>query len=341
MFFLLCCSLFADQMEDLSFETADGDGRVTAKSKAKPSCPARQPKGPVKKREAKTRSPSSKMMAGPMVKKSIAKTRKAPKAPMKSNVDQEKLAEELFEELEGLAAEAAASTPKMWRQGRTIRLGSDCAGLGSDYVSLRIILDDSIKIKTKFVAEMDENKLQWLKAIASFLGNDTPEIIYKNVLERDNDNAPDLDIFVSGAPCPPFSSAGAGGGMADSRGWLILHSVKYVLRKRPPIFVLENVRGLTTAKHKWILKRISKCLTKAGYKCHCSLLSTEEHGIPQSRPRVYLVAILKKCIARPFQFPDPVDYQSSLKRFLGKDHGAKKTKLSEVAAANVKRAMLV
>ena len=143
-------------------------------------------------------------------------------------------------------------------------------------------------------------------------------------------------------PPAPHSHRQGQGGMADSRGWVILHSVKYVLQKKPPIFVLENVRGLISDKHKWILKRISKCLSKAGYKCDCSLLNAEEHGIPQSRPRVYLVAILKNCIARPFQFPDPVNYQLSLKRFLAKDHGAKKaTKLSEVAAKNVKRATLV
>ena len=322
-------------MEDLSYETADV-GRVAAKSKAGPA----RPKG-LAKQVAKTN------MAGPMVKKSIAKTKKEPKqapmkAPMKCSVDQEKLAEELFKELENLAEAAASAPPKRWKPGRSIRLGSDCAGLGSDYVSLTVILDDSIQVKTKFVAEMDENKLQWLRAIASHLGNDTPDIVYKNVLERDNDTAPDLDVFVSGAPCPPFSSAGTGGGMADSRGWVLLHSVKYVLQKKPPVFVLENVKGLISDKHKWILKRISKCLSKAGYKCYCSLLNTEEHGIPQSRPRVYLVALLKNCIARPFQFPDPVNYQSSLKRFLAKDHGAKKaTKLSEVAAKNVKRATLV
>ena len=284
-------------MDDLSYETADV-GHVAAKSKAGPA----RPKG-LAKQVAKTN------MAGPMVKKSIAKTKKEPKqapmkAPMKCSVDQEKLAEELFKELENLAEAAASAPPKTWKPGRSIRLGSDCAGLGSDYVSLTVILDDSIQVKTKFVAEMDEHKLQWLRAIASHLGNDTPDIIYKNVLERDNDTAPDLDVFVSGAPCPPFSSAGTGGGMADSRGWVILHSVKYVLQKKPPIFVLENVRGLISDKHKWILKRISKCLSKAGYKCDGSLLNTEEHGIPQSRPRVYLVAILKNCIARPFQFPD-------------------------------------
>ena len=72
-------------------------------------------------------------------------------------------------------------------------------------------MDDSIQVKTKFVAEMDENKLQWLRAIASHLGNDTPDIVYKNVLERDNDTAPDLDIFVSGAPAPHSHRQGQGG----------------------------------------------------------------------------------------------------------------------------------
>ena len=122
---------------------------------------------------------------------------------------------------------------------------------------------------------------------------------------------------MSGAPCPPFSSAGKGKGMADPRGWLLLSSVKYAIVKRPPVFGSENVKGLASRGNKWILKRIQRILKLAGYKCFCAMMDTREHGVPQSRPRIYLIALLVKHLHpdRPFSFPEPIP-QPRLKRFL-------------------------
>ena len=72
------------------------------------------------------------------------------------------------------------------------------------------------------MAEKDEQKVSWLKAISSHIGDETPDIIYDDIVARDNNEAPDVDLFVSGAPCPPFSSAGKRKGLSDERGWLIL-----------------------------------------------------------------------------------------------------------------------
>ena len=190
------------------------------------------------------------------------------------------------------------------------------------------------------MAEMNATKLQWLQAIESHLGNSTPDVIYADVMNRDR--APDVDVMISGAPCPPFSSAGKGKAMADARGWLLLSSVKYAVMRKPPVLGLENVKGLANVKNKWILKRIQRILKLAGYKCYCAVMDTKEHGIPQSRPRVYLIASLKKHLRpdRPFSFPEPVP-QPRLKRFLmnaGKVE--KKTKLSKRVLSNVARAIL-
>jgi hypothetical protein len=130
--------------------------------------------------------------------------------------------------------------------------------------------------------------------------------------------------------------------MADARGWLLLSSVKYDVMRKPPVFGLENVRGLANVKNKWILKRIQRILKLAGYKCYCAVMDTKEHGIPQSRPRVYLIALLKKHLRpdRPFSFLEPVP-RPRLKRFLmnaGKVE--KKTKLSKSVLSNVARAIL-
>lgn len=161
-------------------------------------------------------------------------------------------------------------------------------------------------------------------------------------MQRDNEHAPDVDILMSGAPCPPFSSAGKGKGMADPRGWLLLSSVKYAVVKRPPVFGLENVKGLASRGNKWILKRIQRILKLAGYKCYCAMMDTREHGVPQSRPRIYLIALLVKHLHpdRPFSFPEPIP-KPRLKRFLWILRiWEKKAKLSKGPLANVRRAIL-
>ena len=141
-------------------------------------------------------------------------------------------------------------------------------------------------------------------------------MIYADVMNRDH--APDVDLMISGVPCPPFSAAGKGKAMADARGWLLLSSVKYDVMRKPPVFGLENVRGLANVKNKWILKRIQRILKLAGYKCYCAVMDTMQGAWHSTKPSgVYLIALLKKHLRpdRPFSFLEPVP-RPRLKRFL-------------------------
>ena len=64
-----------------------------------------------------------------------------------------------------------------------------------------------------------------------FYTGSTKEVVYHDVTLRDNTVAPRCDIYMSGAPCPAFSTAGKGGGLSDPRGSVLLHSVDYVLTR--------------------------------------------------------------------------------------------------------------
>ncbi len=74
--------------------------------------------------------------------------------------------------------------------------------------------------------------------------------------------------------------------------------IKYILKNKPRLFILENVSGLMSRRHKKtldkLLKRISKEKRRNGsryYNIRHKLLNTNEYGIPQNRPRVYIVGI--------------------------------------------------
>src|SRR5262249_43515609 len=58
----------------------------------------------------------------------------------------------------------------------------------------------------------------------------------------------------------------------------------------PPIIVLENVYGILTAKAGRDFAAIGECLTLAGYTFG-ALLVDAIHFLPQSRPRVFIVAV--------------------------------------------------
>ncbi|CAJ1379292.1 unnamed protein product [Effrenium voratum] len=314
-------------MDDLEFDNhacaATGKPRATT-GKPRAARPKAKAQAGGERRKAGIRAVKKilkKKTSGKQQKAKPTTTRQASSSSLQNMV-----ATKFLQELGALASKLAAEEREggssfaraELRRGRTILLGSDCAGLGSDLVSLVMSLDTA-SAKTKFVAEADQGKLQWLRAISAHLADETPELEYQDITTRDNRLAPRVHLFVSGAPCPPFSSAGKRGGLSDDRGWLILHSLSYVVWQRPMVAVFENVKGLANARNKALLDAIVKILKDCGYKVYADILNTQEHGLPQSRPRVYVVAMLKDYIlpTRKFSFPEPIA-MPSLERCL--DH---------------------
>ena len=166
-----------------------------------------------------------------------------------------------------------------------LTLGSDCSGIGVDYLALKFA-GLPLPIDTAFCSEVDDDK----KRMLAIMHESSPiRIMYNDIAERDNSEAPEVDIFVSGAPCQAFSSAGKRLGAAESRGLVILHSLSYVIEKLPSVVVFENVAGLLHKKHKAVFVTVNRVLTLLGYNVSHKLVNTKEHGIPQSRPRVYII----------------------------------------------------
>lgn len=74
---------------------------------------------------------------------------------------------------------------------------------------------------------------------------------------------------------------------------------KIIARVRPRMFLFENVRGLLTAR--WTQDGDRKIWPDVlaefrgipGYEVRWSLVSARDYGVPQNRPRVFLVGIRK------------------------------------------------
>jgi DNA-cytosine methyltransferase len=192
-------------------------------------------------------------------------------------------------------------------QDACVTMGSDCSGYGSDMIALKLL---GVKPKLVFLAEKDDGKRELLFAVHRLLDHGAMDrtIIYKDIKDRINATAPYVDLFVSGAPCPAFSSAGKRLGLRDlqDRGVTIFYSLDYVRAQRPRVVILENVAGLTQGSSKELFHDILDILKDLGYTVEWSILNTKDHGIPHSRPRVYVVAIRTKFLSEPFTFPGRV-----------------------------------
>ncbi len=104
---------------------------------------------------------------------------------------------------------------------------------------------------------------------------------------------PTHDILCAGFPCQPFSKAGEQHGLdCPESGDTLIRAVTRIIRQRRPKYVLlENVANLEYHDNgaTWN-RRVRRRLVDAGYAVSARTLSPHEFGIPQVRPRFFIVA---------------------------------------------------
>ena len=123
-----------------------------------------------------------------------------------------------------------------------------------------------------------------------------------------------LDVLQGGVPCQAFSQAGERQGLDDPRGKLIVQFNKLINDCEPRVFIVENVKGLTTHNKGETLKGILKLFENSGkYKVYTKVLNAKDYEVPQKRERIMSVGI-KSSISLPFTYP-----QKSEKNVLLKD----------------------
>ncbi|WP_417729568.1 DNA cytosine methyltransferase [Roseovarius sp.] len=105
----------------------------------------------------------------------------------------------------------------------------------------------------------------------------------------------DLDAIVGGPPCQSWSSAGHQKGLADERGQLFRHFIKLANSLDPRFIIMENVRGLLTARGLdgepgSALALLREDLRKEGWQTAVSLLNAADYGVAQRRVRLFVIA---------------------------------------------------
>lgn len=114
-------------------------------------------------------------------------------------------------------------------------------------------------------------------------------------------NKPNPDIVFGGPPCQGFSISNQrtrGEGNIDN--WLFMEFIRIVSLVRPRAVVLENVKGILETCKGSFFDRITTRLKRLGYKVTSQILNAKDYGVPQSRSRLFIVALKGK---RAFKFP--------------------------------------
>jgi len=185
---------------------------------------------------------------------------------------------------------------------RPLKIGTDCSGMETPVMGL---LKLKVPFEHMFSCDIDRH------VKTQILQNFPPKIWYDDLMTRDNTAAttPAVDIYVAGFPCQSFSSAGLQKGFKDRRGMVFYGCCDYIDNKRPRAFILENVKGLINHDGGNTFKQVKNSLEGIGggaYEVHTQLLNSQDHGVPQSRPRVYMIGIRKDCRQCNFEFPLPL-----------------------------------
>ena len=123
-----------------------------------------------------------------------------------------------------------------------------------------------------------------------------------DLTKLDKTQIPTFDILCAGFPCQPFSQAGFKKGFDDIRGTLFFEIAEIIKLKKPSAFFLENVRGLYSHDEGRTFETIRSILTEElGYSFHHAIVKASEHGLPQHRPRLFMVGFRDPSVQ--FEFP--------------------------------------
>lgn len=189
------------------------------------------------------------------------------------------------------------------------------AGIGGFHLAMHALGGECV-----FASEIDQYARQTY--IHNFK-NISPQLFKAGLFNSDirqivPDEIPDFDVLCAGFPCQPFSQAGYKRGFNDShnseRGNLFFNIADILEVKRPKAYFLENVQGLVNHDRGKTFKVIRQVLElDLGYSFYYQIVKASDYGLPQLRPRIFIVGFRDEEFFKGFNFPEksPLEFNMS------------------------------
>ena len=161
----------------------------------------------------------------------------------------------------------------------TLTYAELCAGYGGIGLAIESVLD----ARLAWYAENDA-------APSQIMARHHPDVPnHGDITQADWATVEPVDILAAGFPCQPVSAAGKRRGEHDER-WLWDDVARAVRDLRPGLVVLENVRGLLTARRGRLFGRVLGSLADLGYDARWYGLRAADVGAAHGRFRVFAFA---------------------------------------------------
>lgn len=191
--------------------------------------------------------------------------------------------------------------------GRPINVATMCSGTESPLLVLQM-LDEALRakgmgslpVKHHFSAEIDATKQAYIER------NFRPRILFRDVRELGEENATtattaygadepipgNLDILVAGFVCKDLSSLNSKRKTVDDQGetgdtWRAIYH--YAKHFQPGIVLLENVKSTGSVWDDVVIR-----WSNIGYEAAWMYCDSKAYYIPQTRERMYMIAINRK-----------------------------------------------
>ena len=154
--------------------------------------------------------------------------------------------------------------------------------------------------------ESVEKAVEYDPVIANTYQRNHPEVDVivddiKNIDTSDMFAGTTADVIIGGPPCQGFSMAGARirqGFIDDPRNYLFKHYFNVVKTVRPKVFVMENVKGISTMQGGKIFEEIKRifqdpeALNGKPYHIYHRVINAADFGVPQRRERMIIIGTL-------------------------------------------------
>lgn len=185
---------------------------------------------------------------------------------------------------------------------------SGCGGFDLGFAAAGFSIELALDVDEAAVMTYNYNRDKEVCHIADLAKIDT-EVIMQ--LYRKNCGAALPKGVIGGAPCQTFSNGNVHFNSDDARHLLPRRyaCILRILNEKYDLdfFVFENVKGITSSKHRREYTTIKRLFARAGFKLFEGELDAADFGVAQHRRRVFIVGINKKRYGQvEFHFPKAI-----------------------------------
>lgn len=136
----------------------------------------------------------------------------------------------------------------------------------------------------------------------------------------ETDIIPDVDVdYVHGSPpCKGFSNANDSRAIDDERNSLVFDFIDWVAALDPKVVSMENVTGMLSISDHFI-EHVTAAFRDIGFTAKYRTLNAADFGVPQTRKRVFTVAVRDDINADGRWFPQPTHAEAATTTLDGRE----------------------